>query len=317
MTIARTRQGAVRRLAAAAAMLAFASAAAAPAPQQTLAAPAAPEVRETTIIHADGDAGTRVTIPEGVWLKSRDQDLAVTDADYAFSGVAYTGCGAPDRVMCIRASVHHFPELTYVGGDFKSSPDDAPLDAGEYDIYIVSEGVSTLTLTFTGAPKGRLELDATGAIDAHAEWLTPHCVDDPAKSSDCLDGVYGGATFEVRAPAYAEAVSIVGKREAGSQAGIPCLDPWVGTSPNGARDSQYGCPVTPTDPGWQPTETVNVAIGSFPTPTAGSVVRAMTNNYPDGEVYAGFYARQQTLSGEPGITVGLGLWINGGITYDG
>jgi hypothetical protein len=55
-------------------------------------------------------------------------------------------------------------------------------------------------------------------------------------------------------------------------------------------------------------------LGSTPTPTEASISTSKFNHSPDGEVYVGFIARDQSPTTE-GDYAGFGFWLNGGITF--
>ena len=272
-----------------------------------------PVVRSTTVIRATGHAGTRIVIPDGVRLEDNDVTLEVTDSAYGFAGLSDRACPDPEQ-LCLNVYVFTFPERGSFFPMSTRTPDGGLVPASVYDVYLLTDGTAELTLRFKGAPDGLLEIDADGRIDGHVEQLTPRCLEGDDGQDRCLDTAYGSATHTVTAPAFAAAVAYTYREGPGTGAVESCLDPHFGTTPSGAASSRYGCPISPTDESWNPGSTSRIVLGSTPTPTEASISTSKFNHSPDGEVYVGFIARDQSPTTEGGYA-GFGFWLNGGITF--
>lgn len=272
-----------------------------------------PVVRATTVVRAIGHAGTRIEVPDGVRLHEEDITLDVEDGTYGVALLGPTGCSTPASSLCLSHRAYRFPNA-FGGLGSSNGQDDGRIDPGLYDVYVLTDGNAELHLEFTDGQEGVIIQMATGAVDAHVEALDVHCVEDPSKSSGCTDGAFGGATHHVTPPGYAAAAAYAYAESTGSSWAVSCLDPHSGTSANGARDSAYGCPFSPTDEDWDPLLTASIALGSTPTLNGGANNPIQTNNNPDGEVYAGFYAREQSPLAEGGYA-GFGFWLSGGIDF--
>jgi hypothetical protein len=309
-----------RRLSALALLLGAAALTVAASPAASVTAPATaglvadvPTVRATTVVRTTGTAGIRLEVPRDGRLAENDIRITTDGKAPAFIGLSDVDCMSltPDRTnLCIQWRSFYMPSSGYVAHE-TGGPEDEIIAAGMYDLYIVSDAAVRVELTIADADAGTIELDATAQVDGVLEPLEQHCIEDPAASTDCLDGAYGGATRAVRSPAYVAAYAYAEALTATSAYATACLDPLFGDTPNGARSSQYGCPLLPTEPGGAD-GLIMLAPGSIPYANGGARRHGQFNHNPRGDVYAGFYAREQSPLGA-GAIAAYGLWLNGGI----
>lgn len=187
---------------------------------------------------------------------------------------------------------------------------DGDMSGAVYDVYIVTDGVATFTLTFDGVPAGQTTIEAEGVIDATVEQLGPDC-DHPAS---CEQFGHGHATHEVSHPGIVVLTAVAYHLGPGYRTLGMCMDPQFGAGTPDAGDTTLGCPTLPTE--GEPDEGHLVTLASPGVGPVGSLqMRGLYNNFPDGEVRVGYTAGAYGTEADGHSA--FGVWLTGGIENAG
>ncbi|MFN2544596.1 MAG: hypothetical protein ABR600_08520 [Actinomycetota bacterium] len=209
-----------------------------------------------TVISVDGSSGITLKVPAQTEITVDTFKIDLSAGRHAFLGIATHDC-VPDGVIstCMFWRLFYQPDYPYIPYKFLGT-DPPTISPGLYDLYFVSDGQGTLTLTFPGLT-GTEHLDAAGSIDGELRTFRPSCPESVSVDPRCVHFGHGGSTRSVQK--YAAAASVV-------YGWLPQPDPWpVGggslsvrpciypnpDQPNQSSDPAnhpHGCPLSPTDP---------------------------------------------------------------------
>jgi hypothetical protein len=279
-----------------------------PATGAAAATPTVFDAAPVTTITADGIGGLRLRIPDPSWVLTESGiRIEVQDGTFAYAGLAEgANCVAPDRLMCMQYSAHRMELLNYT--NISDLTENTQLRAITYDLYVVTNGRATLTLSFDNtANDDVVELVANAPVDATLERLPRNC---PATEL-CDNLGYGGVRHEVSAPAYVTTISGARHDAGGARSAFSCLYPGGAgdqTSSSDPADYPYGCedPISGSLTG----DVTQFGIRFVDSQPQGSGTYHVRNNPdPDGPVYAGFDAAYVSPLG--GGYDAYAVWIDG------
>lgn len=276
-----------------------------------------PTMAGLTTIHARGITAIKMRVPEDVkWFTGNIELKSGPEVHKVLAAIRYQRDAFDLCELCFLGTFAEDSPNSPFARPFVGSCYDDPgnevgctIEAGVVEIYIVSDGEVTFTMSFPEL-SGQLELEATGAIEGAMEKIPVTCL-----LPDCSI-VGGGKAIEigqdgrashaaVTAWAYAEG-GIVNPSEAKA---VACAYPGYFNSRSGnPSDHPYGCDID--DPLGDEAGT-NFWI-PFTGPNGGGVSWSAGAGKTHGLQYLGFNARHRgTL--EPSSFDAYGYWINEGI----
>jgi len=278
-----------------------------------------PVISGKTVIHSDGTGGVRLRIPDKLVLDEADITLEADGPTFVVMGPASIG-GTCNKVRnsarCVDYLIDHVPDREGLEV-WVSTPSPPVMNAGLFDVYIVSSGPVTLEIRPRGLP-GLSFLEVTAQIDATMERLPARCL----STVGCHRHAFGGVTHTVRAPALVVVGvwAVLSRNEPrgliASNAIRGCLYPYddaaASTDP---QDYPYGCNVL-NESGSLHGIFNNIArhatylLNAIPGHDMAS--RSM-NYYADGPQYTGYMAHSYAVPEESGRVGAYGLWLNIGM----
>ena len=280
-----------------------------------------PKLDRTTEITAAGHRVITVSVGAGETLRPGDLDLDVSGGRFAFAGLSQVACRVQGR-LCFGGTVLRLPELAdgpddrlFHDGEFHYTQDEGRWPSGLYDIFIVTDGSARLTIRPSGGSGTTQNLVADKPANARLIDLTTTC---PQAPTVCRSLSYGGASHPVAAPGFAAAIAYAGSpRYTGtprpSAFGVTaCLSP-SNSAGDGASRS-HGCI---HDDASSPDRVVTEGVTAIDVLTGQVVVsggwniHAVYNNVANGNVYAGYAARQFSPTGLDSARLrAFGMWID-------
>lgn len=311
------RPWAKRRGAVATALLMLAMATPADADDPPPDEPAPAEVRETVAVAWSGQGALQLVVPDGVAIMREDLRLTTT-GKYAFAGLSHPPCEG----LCFYQEILGLSEISTVPGFHYTSAfaqPDGSIASGVNDLYLLTDGTATLTMTFHDAPAGRIDLEPTHAITAHVEEFPSNCDEGPI----CQDLRYGGATRTV-SEGWAATVAYAGSDQAtdpflnpGSTFAKACVSPEFDNPGGSPQPQEHGCPlIDTTEPDNTVIRVANLVVGNtwVDGPT---MINSHRNFNAQGPIYLGYQTRQtgvQTQGGE--YQRAFGFWVEKGLRPD-
>ncbi|MGH2711748.1 MAG: hypothetical protein ACRDH9_11155 [Actinomycetota bacterium] len=284
-----------------------------------------PEITGKTTVTFDGTSGIRLRVPQDVTLTSNDIELTLEGSDAAMGQLA------PLDHPC-KAGFENDDSNPQWCGDYsfrmlegwRSSPMVfAPglttLEAGRIDLYMVTKGVATVTLTVPEL-EGTVSYKATGELDG---TIVKHPVACPTQNvTGCEHQGWGGQVFtDVKPPARVGSVSFVQRPNKLSGPDVPtpgsiaigsCIYPSFYNPEKTAdpEDHPRGC--DPDESGSLTFQNVYVTGTVNPLNIADAHFRAELAK-TSGPFYTGFAAHQLESAEElegPGRYGSYGYWYS-------
>lgn len=274
-----------------------------------------PEAAGTTVIHSEGIVGITLELPEPARLFTDDLQVDVGE-ETGFSWTGFRVDATPERWwcdFCFTNFTEYYPEFDR-DPSYASCYDDpgneigCTYEAGLLELYLVSDGPITLTISFRNLTGSR-EFTATAAVDGAVQQL-------PVKGCDELpDGscgvTYGGVSREIGLDGRPAMGWVIGYAEAQTGPGGITITP-------GSRDFEV-CAYPSSlfghsgsgDPADHPRgcddeATPNVLL------TASSVKKGDVNWKIHGQQYLGFSVWNKYLF-DDAITGFWGMWLEAGM----